>query len=204
MSEKTYWENVYSEKSAQEVSWYQSTPATSLQLIENAGLGKPQALIDVGGGTSTLVDGLLAKGHTDISVLDIAGAALALARARLGVRASGVHWIESDITQFHPERQYALWHDRAVFHFLTTAESRRHYVEALMQGLQPGGTLIMAAFAIGGPLRCSGLDVVQYDAEKLGAELGPPFHLLETVTEQHLTPAGKTQSFNYFRYLRTL
>lgn len=204
MSEKTHWENVYSEKSAQEMSWYQPAPAISLRLIENAGIEKTQALIDVGGGASTLVDGLLAKGYTNISVLDIADAALAAARARLGVRASGVHWVESDITQFRPERQYALWHDRAVFHFLTTAESRQHYVDVLMQGLKPGGTLIMAAFAIGGPLRCSGLDIVQYDAEKLGTELGLPFHLLETVTEQHLTPAGKTQSFSYFRYLRML
>jgi SAM-dependent methyltransferase len=202
MSEKAHWENVYNEKSAQEVSWYQPLPAVSLQLIENAGIGKTLPLIDVGGGASTLDDGLLAKGYADISVLDVSGTALAVARARLGNRANDMHWIEADITRFQPVRRYALWHDRAVFHFLTAAESRRHYVEALKKGLLPGGTLIMAAFATGGPTRCSGLDIVQYAAEKATAELGPLFQLQETLQEEHLTPSGKTQAFNYFRFRR--
>lgn len=202
MSEKAHWENVYNEKSAQEVSWYQPLPAVSLQLIENAGIGKTLPLIDVGGGASTLADGLLAKGYADISVLDISGTALAVARTRLGKRANDMHWIEADITRFQPVRRYALWHDRAVFHFLRAAESRRHYIAALRKGLLPGGTLVMAAFAPGGPARCSGLDIVQYDAEKMTAELGPLFQLQETLREEHLTPSGQAQAFNYFRFRR--
>lgn len=200
MSGKTHWENVYREKSAQEVSWYQATPTRSLELIAETGIAREAPVIDVGGGASTLVDGLLHEGYSDISVLDIASSALQVAQQRLGESAASVRWLEADITGFQPPRRYALWHDRAVFHFLTEAEDRSRYVAALKQGLMPDGHLLIAAFAIGGPTRCSGLDTVQYDAEKLSAELGENFHLEGTCSEEHLTPAGKQQAFNYFHY----
>lgn len=194
------WEQVYQQKSAQEVSWYQASPDLSLRLIEQAGLSRDDALIDAGGGASTLVDGLLAARYRDISVLDIADAALQAARSRLGGQAADVHWLHQDITTWAPPRQYKLWHDRAVFHFLTRAADRRRYVDALGTGLAPGGHLLLATFAVGGATRCSGLDIVQYDAEKIVRTLGDDFLLLETVQEQHLTPAGRQQAFNYFLF----
>lgn len=200
MSSKTHWEQVYREKSAQEVSWYQPQPALSLQLIAATGIAAEAAVIDVGGGASTLVDGLLDAGHTDLTVLDIAASALQVAQARLGPRAAQVKWLESDITTFQPQRRYALWHDRAVFHFLTQTEDRARYVSALQQGLAPDGHLLIAAFAVGGPSRCSGLEIVQYDVEKMSATLGEAFVLQSTAQEDHLTPAGKQQAFNYFCY----
>lgn len=200
MSGKTHWEQVYCEKSAQEVSWYQSRPTLSLQLIAASGIAPEAAVIDVGGGASTLVDGLLDAGHTELTVLDIAASALQVAQARLGPRAAQVKWLESDITAFQPLRRYALWHDRAVFHFLTQAEDRARYVSALQQGLSPDGHLLIAAFAVGGPSRCSGLEIVQYDVEKMSATLGEAFVLQSTAQEDHQTPAGKQQAFNYFCY----
>ncbi|MDO8266851.1 MAG: class I SAM-dependent methyltransferase [Moraxellaceae bacterium] len=202
MKNKKHWEQVYTRKSLQEVSWFQSSPATSLQLIQKSGVDPREPVIDVGGGASTLVDGLLRLGYQDVSILDIAAAALAVAQTRLGERASCVNWLEADITKFHPDRQYALWHDRAVFHFLTSAESRRHYMAALHGALAPDGHVIIAAFAIGGPVKCSGLDIEQYDAEKMIGEFGTGFELLETVLENHLTSDGNAQAFNYFHFNR--
>ncbi|QEP45171.1 class I SAM-dependent methyltransferase [Ectothiorhodospiraceae bacterium BW-2] len=175
-------------------------PEYSLNLIHNTGIKQTQPLIDVGGGASYLVDKLLAAGYQDISVLDIAAAALAHAKARLTpAQTQQVTWLESDITAFTPPKRYQLWHDRAVFHFLTTAEERKQYLTVLERALQPNGHLIIATFAPDGPEQCSHLPVERYDAEKLTQTLGADFSLLETQREAHQTPSGKVQHFCYFR-----
>lgn len=197
---KTHWEAVYQDKSPQAVSWYQHKPTLSLRLIAQCGLSKTAAIIDVGGGASTLVDYLLADGYTDLTVLDISTTALSFAQQRLGDRAKRVNWIASDITTFETDARYDVWHDRAVFHFLTDTADRRKYVANLKHALQPGGHVILAAFAIGGPTKCSGLDIVQYDAVKLASELGKEFTLLEQAEELHRTPAGGEQKFGFFCY----
>ena len=202
MNRKQHWETVYASKSPLEVSWYQTEPRLSLQMIAATGAAKDAPIIDVGGGASVLVDRLLDAGYTSLSVLDISGQALVHARSRLGARAAQVEWIEADITAFVPPRSFQVWHDRAVFHFLTAAEDRRKYVEVLRRGLAIGGQLVIAAFAIGGPVKCSGLDIVQYDAAKMTAELGAGFRLLEEQGELHATPSGKEQLFGYFRFQR--
>lgn len=201
---KAHWEQVYRDKSPLEVSWYQTAPTLSLELIMASSIDRDASLIDVGGGASNLVDNLLACGFTAISVLDISAQALAHARQRLGQRSSQVHWIDADITQFEPTERYALWHDRAVFHFLTEADDRLRYRQALERALKPDGQVIIGTFAPGGPLRCSGLPIVQYDAESLQAEFGADFDLAETRSETHQTPSGKDQLFNFFRLLHRL
>lgn len=198
---KEHWEAVYTEKSPLEVSWYQAEPRLSLELIEGTGLSREAAIIDVGGGASVLVDRLLDKGYRDITVLDLSGRALAHARKRLGPRGKDVAWFETDVTEFRPPRQYDLWHDRAVFHFLTDAADRRDYVETLKRSLAPGGHVIIAAFAIGGPEKCSGLDIVQYDSAKMAAELGEGFALVGEKIELHETPWGTGQKFAYFHFV---
>jgi hypothetical protein len=199
---KEHWEQIYSDRNPLEVSWYQKEPAVSLRLIEHCELAKDAPIIDVGGGASVLVDRFLDAGYSRLTVLDIASKSLAAARARLGTRAPRVEWIEADVTEFAPLHPFRLWHDRAVFHFLTEAEDRKQYVEALKQGLARGGHVVLAAFALGGPTRCSGLDIVQYDAARLMTELGSEFELIEQASETHLTPARKPQLFGYFRLAR--
>jgi SAM-dependent methyltransferase len=199
---KQHWEQVYTSKSSLEVSWYQAEPRLSLDLIHRSGIGRASPIIDVGGGASLLVDRLQADGYTQLAVLDISGAALATARQRLGPKAARIEWYEADVTQFTAPHTFTLWHDRAVFHFLTAGEDRRRYVEALKRTLTPDGHVVIAAFAIGGPTRCSGLDIVQYDAAKLLAELGNDFRLEEELAETHHTPAGKDQKFGFFRLRR--
>jgi ubiquinone/menaquinone biosynthesis C-methylase UbiE len=196
---KQHWEQVYTNKSALAVSWYQAEPQRSLELIHHSGLDQDAPIIDVGGGASLLVDRLQAEGYRRLAVLDISGAALGVARQRLGTHAANIEWYEADVTQFNAPHPFSLWHDRAVFHFLTAVEDRQRYVEVLKRTLVSGGHVIIAAFALGGPTRCSGLEIVQYDAAKLMAELGQDFHLEEQQTENHLTPAGKEQLFGFFR-----
>ena len=197
---KEHWDHVYQDKSALEVSWYQQKPALSLEMIKHTGVVKTSAIIDIGGGASTLVDCLLSDGFTNISVLDISANALRQAQQRLGSKAGNIHWLVTDITSFIAAAKFDLWHDRAVFHFLTENADRLAYVSVLKRSLQPGGHVIMAAFGIGGPVKCSGLDIVQYDANKLCNELGVEFTLVEEASEIHLTPAGKEQKFGYFRF----
>jgi len=200
---KQHWENVYRSKSPWEVSWYQESPALSLRLIGDAEMELTAPIIDIGGGASGLVDQLCAAGYSDISVLDVSAAALNHAKKRLAGKACFVRWLEQDVIAFAPLKQYALWHDRAVFHFLTEAEERETYVAILKKALKPGGQLIMMTFAIDGPPKCSGLDIVQYDSNTLMAALGPGFELVETGHETHITPAGNQQKFAYFRLIRT-
>ena len=199
---KTYWEKIYREKSSSDVSWYQESPDLSLELIRRSGVRNDEAIVDVGGGASVLVDVLCEEGFRNLSVLDISGIALAGAQQRLGGLAETIEWFEADITEFDPPHAFTLWHDRAVFHFLTDESDRRKYVNVLKRALRPGGHLIIAAFAIGGPEQCSGLQVVQYDSSRLKAELGEEFELVEERDEVHITPANKEQRFTYFRFVR--
>lgn len=200
---KTHWQNIYRKKSPLDVSWYQKKPELSLKLIQNSGLSKNEAIIDIGGGSSELVDYLQKDGYTNLSVLDISKNALDSARMRLGNIAENISWFETDITEFSPPHQFSIWHDRAVFHFLTRKEDRNSYVQVLKKALKPGGHFIIAAFAIGGPEKCSGLDIIQYDSAKLIAELSGDFELIEETGEVHITPGNKEQKFIYFRFIKT-
>ena len=197
-SNKQHWNQIYADKDPQEVSWYQSEPLNSLRLIKRSGIQKDEALIDIGGGASVLVDRLQADGFSRLAVLDISKEALSIARQRLSKGAGRVEWFEADITEFRSPHQFSVWHDRAVFHFLTLESDRQKYVDVLKSALQPGGHVIIAAFAIGGPRKCSGLDIVQYDAPKLLYELGEQFELVEERSEMHMTPSKKEQKFSYF------
>jgi SAM-dependent methyltransferase len=198
-----HWQEVYSTKGEMEVSWFQDRPQTSLGLIAQTGLVPAAAsVIDIGGGASRLVDALLAEGWRDITVLDIAGAALARAQARLGDGAARVDWIVADITAWQPQRRYDLWHDRAVFHFLTAPEDRAAYKAALSTAVPAGGHVVIGSFALDGPERCSGLPVRRYSPESLQTELGEGFVLQQSLLEGHQTPAGRMQNFQFSRFRR--
>lgn len=182
------------------MSWYQIKPDTSLRLIAELGPRSDDAIIDVGGGASNLVDHLLDQGFTEVSVLDISVAALGAAKARLGARAGAVHWLASDSTKERPPGPYRLWHDRAVFHFLTPPEDRRTYVAALAAALPQDGHAIIATIVEDGPARCSNLPVCRYSPERLAEELGANFTLVESLRETHVAPAQGEQKFVYCRY----
>lgn len=200
---KAHWERVWIEKDESSTSWFQATPEVSLALIEAAGLQVDDPVIDVGGGASRLVDHLLERGFSDVTVLDISAAGLQRARRRLGGRAEGVRWVETDATRFRPRRTYRLWHDRAVFHFLLDATDRARYVAVMDAALAADGQAVIATFGPDGPLKCSGLDTVRYSADALTAELGPGWCLVEQRAEVHRTPAQREQSFVYCRFART-
>ena len=196
-SRKLHWEHVYSSKDPTEVSWYQGAPQLSLQMIAATGVETGGAIIDVGGGASTLVDNLLDSGYSDVTVLDIAFTALERSRARLGDAAKNATWIEQDILHFEPNRSFKLWHDRAVFHFLTEKSQQRHYADLLQKAIEPGGHLILATFGPDGPQRCSGLPVQRYSTEELSSLLEPAFELQAQDLEEHKTPGGSVQQFLY-------
>jgi ubiquinone/menaquinone biosynthesis C-methylase UbiE len=198
MQSKDHWEKVYTTKATNAVSWFQPHADLSVGLIEATGVGVDAAIIDVGGGASTLADDLLAHGYTSLTVLDLSAAALAAARNRLGSQASRVQWIEADITRADlPAGQFDVWHDRAVFHFLTTPEEREAYVQTVFRSVKPGGHVIVASFAEDGPEQCSGLPVMRYRPEALHAEFGEAFSLLSHTKEAHHTPSGTVQQFVY-------
>ena len=198
MSMETHWEHIYETKAPTQVSWYQEHARFSLHYIRKTGIQKTDAIIDVGGGSSTLVDDLVAEGYQHISILDVSAAALQLARQRLGTHAVDVNWIKADITQADlPEQAYDLWHDRAVFHFLTQATDRQRYIDTVRHAVRVGGHIILATFAPGGPERCSGLDVVRYSPESLHREFGGNFELVDSTRETHHTPFGTEQTFIY-------
>jgi SAM-dependent methyltransferase len=197
MSAKAHWEKVYAAKSVNEVSWYQERLKTSLKLIQRADLASDAEIIDIGGGASTLVDDLVRIDFQNVSVLDLSASALEQAKARLGNLGERVHWIEGDITHASlAANHYDLWHDRAVFHFLTEADKRMAYVAAATQALKSGGFLIMATFALDGPTKCSGLPVERYGPQELARQF-PAFTLLDDRREQHQTPFGTIQNFTY-------
>ena len=202
MNRKEHWQHVYQTKGPTDVSWFQSQPTLSLRLIASAGLEKYQGIIDVGGGASVLVDCLLGAGFQRVAVLDISADALKHTKQRLGARAGAVEWFEADVTEFMPPRRFDLWHDRAVFHFLTDRADRQKYVQTLQRTLASDGHVVIATFAIGGPTRCSGLDVCRYDPTGICAELGAGFELREQVDEMHVTPWNTGQKFSWFRFDR--
>lgn len=195
---EAHWQKVYAEKSADAVSWYRPHLDTSLRLLERAGLDARSRLIDVGGGASTLVDDLLARGLTAITVLDIAESALDAARQRLGERAAAVTWLAGDVTRVDlPASAYDLWHDRAVLHFLVDPADAAAYVAQVRHALVPGGHAVIGCFASDGPERCSGLPVARRDAADIAALFGSGFELLRGERELHATPWGTPQSFAY-------
>lgn len=196
MSKKQHWETVYTTKSTDAVSWFQAQASTSLRWIEETGIDKTDAIIDVGGGASTLVDGLLAAGFQNLTVLDWSGAALAASRARVGD--AQVQWLEADITQADlPAQHYAVWHDRAVFHFLVTPEDRAAYRAILLRSVKRYANVLIATFAENGPTQCSGLPVQRYSVASLCQAFGEEFVLLDSHEESHRTPSGATQAFVY-------
>lgn len=198
-----HWETVYGNKAVDQVSWFQPHAASSLRLIEGCA-DKNAHIIDVGAGASVLVDDLLDAGYQNLTVLDLAESALETSRSRLGARAQSVRWIAADITRAElPAAHYDVWHDRAVFHFLTAPDDRARYVAQVLKSVKPGGHVVIAAFGPGGPLQCSGLDVMHYAPEALHAEFGAPFRLLGHQTEIHHTPAGQEQEFVYCYCVRT-
>lgn len=197
MERQQHWEEVYRTKSADSVSWHQPTPEPSLHALDKLSVPTTASLIDVGGGASALVDHLLGRNFADLTVLDVADSALDTARRRLGASATKVHWEVADITDWSPPRRYDVWHDRAVFHFLTGDAQRRAYVDALREALAPGGALVIATFALDGPEKCSGLPVRRYDRTLLAQELGDDFTPIEDWRETHATPWGSTQAFTW-------
>lgn len=199
-----HWESVYRTKATDQVSWFQREAERSQALIEQLVPSRDAAIIDVGAGASTLVDGLVAAGYHNITLLDLSPAALAITRQRLGASGASVHAIAGDVRSVElPADTFDLWHDRALFHFLTAPADRRRYVERLRHALRPGGHVVMATFALDGPTRCSGLDVVRYSPETLRRELGDDFELVAGEAESHQTPSGGAQRFAYGVYRRS-
>ncbi len=196
MDTKTHWEKVYTTKAPDAVSWYRPHLETSLALIVRAADARSASIIDIGGGESTLVDDLLARGYENITVLDISQTAIDVTKRRLGLAAELIHWLAADITEAELEPgAYDVWHDRAVFHFLTASEQRVAYVRNVAHAVRPGGHVIVSTFGPEGPTKCSGLDVVRYDAESLHDQFGVRFRLVESSKELHRTPFGTTQQF---------
>jgi SAM-dependent methyltransferase len=197
MDAQTHWEKIYTEKAPDAVSWYRPHLETSLALIEQAAAGVSASVIDVGGGESTLVDDLLARGYSNVTVLYISQTAIDANRKRLGKASERVRWLVANITKAELERSaYDAWHDRAVFHFLTSPSDRLAYVRQVTRAVKPGGSVIVSTFGPEGPTRCSGLEVVRYDADSLHQE-GVRFRLLDSRKEMHHTPFGTVEQFLY-------
>lgn len=202
MDRKEHWQTVFTTKGEQDVSWFEALPAMSLRMMESAGLSPDTCVLDVGGGDSHLVDALASRGLDCLAVLDVSGVALHRAQERLGDLAGAFTWIEADVTTAWSLKPMDIWHDRAVFHFLTSAAERARYRSHLLQTVKPGGAVIIATFALDGPERCSGLPVARYSAETLAAELGAEFTLVEAARHEHATPWGAVQPFVYARFQR--
>lgn len=198
MNAQEHWERVYATKAPDQLSWHSPHLNASLELIERTSVSRSAAIIDVGGGESTLVDDLLVRGYQSISVLDISQTAIDASRNRLGNDAERVHWLAGDITNIELEpSKFEVWHDRAVFQFLTAPSDRAAYVRQVTQAMKHGGHVILGTFGPEGPTRCSGLDVVRYDADSLHSEFGRHFLLLESFKQSHRTPFGTIQQFLY-------
>ncbi|MEN7527298.1 class I SAM-dependent methyltransferase [Cupriavidus sp. DL-D2] len=198
MTERSHWEDVYEHKAADQVSWYAPHLYTSLDYIRAASPSTAARVLDIGGGESTLVDDLLDNGYSDVSVNDISGKALDVCRMRLGPRAGQVHWLAGDVLKLNlPANHFDVWHDRAVFHFLTDPAQRIEYVEQVMRALRQDGWAIVGSFGENGPAQCSGLPVQRYSAEALHSQFGDSFELVEHKTEYHRTPWGSSQEFVY-------
>lgn len=202
LDRQAHWQSVYATKAEREVSWFQEDPAPSLDLIAEGGISTEALIIDVGGGASRLVDGLLGRGFSRVAVLDLSPKALEAAKQRLGRRGEAVAWIVADVTTWNPSDTYDVWHDRAAFHFLTDPADRDAYIACLKKAVRPSGHVIIATFAPDGPERCSGLPIMRYDPEALAETLGPTFELVGSRRHDHLTPGGNTQRFQFSRFLR--
>lgn len=202
MNRKEHWDEVYDRKRSHELTWFQKVPAISLSLIRQTGLPSQGRILDVGGGTSQLPSFLLQEGFLHLSVLDVSERGLEVAKAQLGARADEIEWFHGDLLDFDPPHRWDLWHDRALFHFLTSGEDREAYFRVLNRCLEPGGHLIIATFAPEGPSRCSGLDCLRYGPEDLQAVLGSGYQLRGSVEEAHATPSGGTQDFVYSWFRR--
>lgn len=200
VTRREHWDSVYGAKALADVSWYEPHAGRSLELICSAGIALTDPIIDVGGGASFLVDDLLEAGYRDLTVLDVSATVLGKLRERLGAKAPGVTLLHQDVTAFEPERRYAIWHDRAVFHFLIERTDRERYLHALGRALRPDGQLVIATFGPSGPERCSGLPTLRYDSAALAAELGPEFTLLDSSLSLHRTPWNAPQQFLYCRF----
>ena len=192
-----HWERVYSNEETTELSWYQPRSEVSLRLIDQTGVQSDDPILDAGGGASTLVDNLQEQGFRDITVLDISATALERAKARMGDSARTVHWVTADVTAFSPTRRYALWHDRAVFHFLVEQRDRERYLDVLLATLRPRGHLLLSTFGPDGPLRCSGLEICRYSIEQLQEIFAEHFELQHYELYDHVTPGGASQQFLY-------
>jgi SAM-dependent methyltransferase len=199
---RSHWEGVYAAKAEAEVSWFQETPAPSLDLLRLIGARPTSSLIDIGGGASRLVDCLIAQGFVNTTVLDLAEAALAASRRRLGNEAGKAKWIVADVTRWQPADTYDVWHDRAALHFLTAPEDQAAYVEVLKRALRQGGHAIIGTFALDGPEKCSGLQVRRHDAESLGTLLGTDFTLVDSRRHEHVTPWNSVQKFQFSTFRR--
>ena len=203
MDTRSHWDHVYATRDPQQVSWFRTHLERSLELIERAAPDRQASIVDVGAGQSTLVDDLLRLGYEDITVLEISQAALDALKKRVGQSGAGVQWICGDVTEtVLPDASFDLWHDRAVFHFLTEADQRSAYVERVTNALKPGGSLIVSTFGPSGPERCSGLATMRYDAASLGSEFGDRFRLVASSLDLHETPSGAVQQFlsSWYRF----
>jgi len=200
---RQHWNGIYGSRREQDLSWFETCPETSLQMIRAAGLGPGTCIVDIGGGDSRLVDALVAAHVRCIAVLDVSGTALRRAQQRLGPAAAAVTWVESDVTADWSLPPMDIWHDRAVFHFLTASADRARYIWHMRHVLKPNGTAIIATFSLDGPETCSGLPVVRYSPGTLAAELGPGFERVESIAHDHRTPSGVAQPFQYSRFLRS-
>lgn len=202
VSRRDHWEQVYSTKGETEVSWFQDTPALSLDLIDCLGATPDTTIVDIGGGASRLVDSLIARGFKNVTVLDLSEAALAVAKSRLADRSKSVQWIAADVTKWYPSQTYDLWHDRATFHFLTEPIERVAYLDRLVKSLNVGGYAIIGTFALDGPEQCSGLPIIRYDSATLAQTLGSKFQLMKTQLQAHATPWGAVQRFQFSTFQR--
>jgi len=203
MQKREHWETIYSTKAPDSVSWFQDHAKTSLNFINKLNLDKSASIIDVGGGASTLVDGLLANGYSNLTVLDLSSAALEITKKRNSSNSEIVHWQEADVTEVKfSKHQFEVWHDRAVFHFLTKLGDREAYIRNVLHSVRPCGHIIISTFADDGPTQCSGLPVMRYSAEALHAEFGENFLLKDQLKENHSTPFGTTQKFVFCQFVK--
>ena len=199
---KRHWDCVYKKYSSTEVGWYQAYPERSLKLIHETGVSTDSSIIDIGGGTSTLSRHLFEQGYKKVTVLDISGNAIEKAKSQLGEKSNRINWIEADVTKYSFKEEYDIWHDRAVFHFITEAKDRKGYINSLNKALKLNGHLIIATFALKGPSKCSGIPVTRYSPETLQNELGDNFNLVKAFVEDHVTPSGVRQKFIFYRFIK--
>ena len=197
-----HWDSAYAHGDTTR-SWFQDEPTESLRMFDGARVSAADPVLDVGGGSSTLVDSLLQRGFVDVSVLDVSSRALQVARSRLGAAGDNVHWIVADLLAWRPSRTYSVWHDRAVFHFLTDEHSRKRYIENLLSATEPTAVAVIGCFALDGPQSCSGLPVARYDAAGLAEEFGDDWQLEASTRQEHTTPTGAMQHFTWAQFRRS-